>query len=578
MVKRARGFAVCVLSVTMSMAFALQASAADKEPVATRVTKSVPAERLVTGVTPESFFEQQARLHASLMAIVPAGSDKNPVRVELNDNDRNELATPAPAGPDPTPMRVGLVKSISPTVGILRGQPLRKQARQAAHDVMQQTADGGFVWATTITSPGAVAIRVHFTDVAIPDSAELYLLSPEGEAYGPYRGAGPDGSGDFWSNSVASSTGIVLLKQTGALTPGDLRQLSLKVTEVAHVATDFPKPLGMAEGEGGVASFCSYNASCIVNNSCTSNPAVNDAESAVAKMRWISGAFIYICSGGLIADTDASTTIPYFLTANHCISRNKDAKSLECYFQYSVSCGTSVCAGSFSPAPAPSTLGASVVAHGSSGDFSLLRLNQSPPSGSVFLGWNNSPIANTNNADLYRVSHPSGAPQAFSHHTVDTGAVTCQGWPRGERIYSNDVTGATEGGSSGSPVVNSAGQVVGQLSGCCGYNCADVCDTASNSTVDGAFAYYWPSVQPYLDPQGGGGGCSTNDECDDGLFCNGAETCSAGTCQAGSDPCPGQGCNESTNSCVSCGGNGASCSSNGDCCSNNCRNGTCRGN
>ena len=31
--------------------------------------------------------------------------------------------------------------------------------------------------------------------------------------------------------------------------------------------------------------------------------------------------------------------------------------------------------------------------------------------------------------------------------------------------------------------------------------------------------------------------CISDAKCDDGLFCNGAETCNAGTCQAGSDPC-----------------------------------------
>ena len=44
--------------------------------------------------------------------------------------------------------------------------------------------------------------------------------------------------------------------------------------------------------------------------------------------------------------------------------------------------------------------------------------------------------------------------------------------------------------------------------------------------------------------------CSTNADCDDGLFCNGAETCNAGSCQAGSNPCSGGDvCNESTDTC-----------------------------
>ena len=48
----------------------------------------------------------------------------------------------------------------------------------------------------------------------------------------------------------------------------------------------------------------------------------------------------------------------------------------------------------------------------------------------------------------------------------------------------------------------------------------------------------------------GGTGCSGDAECDDGLYCNGAETCVATVCQPGSDPCPGQGCNEATDSCA----------------------------
>ncbi len=46
--------------------------------------------------------------------------------------------------------------------------------------------------------------------------------------------------------------------------------------------------------------------------------------------------------------------------------------------------------------------------------------------------------------------------------------------------------------------------------------------------------------------------CYDNPDCDDGLFCNGAETCVTGSCQAGSNPCPGQMCDETNDVCVDC--------------------------
>ena len=45
--------------------------------------------------------------------------------------------------------------------------------------------------------------------------------------------------------------------------------------------------------------------------------------------------------------------------------------------------------------------------------------------------------------------------------------------------------------------------------------------------------------------------CLEDEDCDDGLYCNGAEICNAlGTCVAGDEPCPAQGCEEDDDSCV----------------------------
>ncbi len=101
------------------------------------------------------------------------------------------------------------------------------------------------------------------------------------------------------------------------------------------------------------------------------------------------------------------------------------------------------------------------------------------------------------------------------------------------------------------------------------------CDNVTNdaSCNDGLFCNGSETCDAVLDCQAGtavdcndGVGCTddscnegtnscdniaNNANCDDGLFCNGAETCSAAMdCQAGSDPCPGQTCDEAGNQCV----------------------------
>jgi hypothetical protein len=53
------------------------------------------------------------------------------------------------------------------------------------------------------------------------------------------------------------------------------------------------------------------------------------------------------------------------------------------------------------------------------------------------------------------------------------------------------------------------------------------------------------------EPGGTCGYTPNNAACDDGLFCNGSETCNATLgCQAGSDPCPGLTCDETNNVCI----------------------------
>ena len=242
-------------------------------------------------------------------------------------------------------------------------------------------------------------------------------------------------------------------------------------------------PLADMINSDGVATkaFCSYNASCVLPGSSSGSAPLGAAKDAVALMLYNSRGGSFICSGGLLADTDTSSVTPYFLTANHCISKGREANSLETVFDFDGSCNDRYGDGNYPNR----TNGSSIRSTSRTSDYTLLELNQNPSGSRAYLGWNNAPVAFNAGESLYRISHPSGAPQAFSEHAVNTDRGTCSSWPRGNWIYSTDVQGATEGGSSGSPVLNSAGEVVGQLSGGCGTNVNDTCDNVNNSTVDG---------------------------------------------------------------------------------------------
>lgn len=226
-------------------------------------------------------------------------------------------------------------------------------------------------------------------------------------------------------------------------------------------------------------------------NTCHGGSAVNDARYAVARIDFGGG---FICSGGLISNDSNKV---YFLTANHCLSDSVTANSVTATFQYTTpDCGGTGTDGDCNPVSNAGTVtGASLVATGASTDFTLLELDSAPPAGSVYLGWNSAPVSDGD--PLYRIHHPRGSPQAYSEHDVDYDFGFCTTLPFSGFIYSEDTFGANEGGSSGSPVVNGNGEIVGQLYGVCGFN-LETCDSSNNRSVDGSFAATFPTIEPFL--------------------------------------------------------------------------------
>lgn len=443
------------------------------------------------GLTVDELLQRQAELSRRLLGELPAAALETPARVALS---REEIGAVEGLPSSTSPLKIGVVKPL--TTGIdVAGMDIESAERSVRRGALGQAyllPDGGAVWAQVVKAEGAGALRLHVEAFSLPPGAEMYFYSRRGEAFGPYKDFGPEGTGDFWTTSVFGNEGILQVRFAGPVDAATLKSASFRVAEAGMITPRFTARF--VETPEAPTAFCG-NAACIVDASCYNVAAANPAKDAVAKMEWVAGAFIYTCTGGLIADNNPNQN-NYFLTANHCFS--KAPSGLTFYWRFR----TSSCNGS-----CPSnngwpykTTGGAVRATNRKGDFTLGQLTSAPPAGSVFLGWTSAPVANTNNLQLYRISNPQFGPQVYSQHNVDTSKPTCTGWPRGERIYSRDITGATDGGSSGSPVINGSSQIVGQLSGACGTNVNDVCDAGANATVDGAFAYYYATVQPFLAP------------------------------------------------------------------------------
>lgn len=336
-------------------------------------------------------------------------------------------------------------------------------------------------WGTRVYVADAYRLRLHLEDVRLPAGTRLWVwgLGEEPQPFG-LELRSPDGG--LWTPSVGGPHLFFEVELPAARSTGR-EAYGFEIRELAEVL----RPEGA-------------KTHCLVDGTCVT-PATLDAiatyRKAVAYLEFIQGGFSFRCTGALLNDTDASTVIPYLLTANHCFSTQDAASTLEAFWDFA----TSSCNGA-APGLAglPKSNGASLLATGEESDFTLVQL-VAIPGGRSLLGW--ALAAVPPGAILHRLSHPAPdglpLPQSYSQTVVTGGPPTCTGRPRPQYIYSTRSQGGTFGGSDGAPVIRPGGFVVGQLAGPCGPGVADGCDTAT-SEVDGAFATTYLSISQFLSP------------------------------------------------------------------------------
>lgn len=380
--------------------------------------------------------------------------------------------------PLPTP------KAVRFTADLLKRQPSR-----LAGGALLVPPSGGVVWGAEVRVTDAHRLRLHLANVHLPPGTQMWVYDQDGKEEVPFAADAVTAGGEIWTPSVAGPAARLEVRLPEGGVDGYGFSLD-QVLELFELHADGSPVFGADQTKEDLS--CAKDAACY--NS-TSLGIMSLFKHADAYLEFVDAGQGYSCSGGLLNDTDPTTTIPYLLTAHHCFSTQAAASTLEAFFDYiSTSCGGSVP----SLASLPRTTGATLLATGAQTDFTFVRLS-SLPSGRGLLGVTAETV--TNGTQLYRLSHPLAASMGYSVTTLATSGPTCSGASRPDFLYSVRSLGGTFEGSSGSPSVRSDGKIVGQLLGACGPTAQndEGCD-AANYVLDGAMSGTYAAIAPWLDP------------------------------------------------------------------------------
>jgi len=383
------------------------------------------------------------------------------------------------------PVQIGFSRPLSRPVQLRVSDrpPLQGSYQRTADGIFADSFQGALVWGTHLRVAQAHRLRLHLNAVNLPAQSQLWIWGfgeePRAFDLGLLRAGG-----DLWTPSVGGEDVFLEVEIPAGAANGNT---GFEIGEIGEILAGDPL-------EGTAFGDCIVDATCV---DAKTFDAIAEVRKAVAHLEFLSGGFIYECSGGLLNDNAPAVT-PYLLTAQHCFSTQFEAATLEAFWDFKTpSCG--------GKAPDLSTLphsiGSTLLATGEASDFTFVRLN-AIPAGRALLGWTATPPAA--GTTVYRVSHPAPVtvrPQSFLRATIDTAVPACSDSPRPGYLYSFANLGGDFEGSSGGPLLLAGGIVVGQLSGGCGgLHPADGCDRTVAET-DGAFAVTYPSIVQFLVPE-----------------------------------------------------------------------------
>lgn len=360
--------------------------------------------------------------------------------------------------------------------------------------------EGGRVWLIKLRAPNALATSVYLKNLFIPNGGYLSIFSPDKEVV---RGAFDSRSfhqrGNFTHDDIPGEELIIELFEPA----NAIRASTLSIESLCYMYI-MPEHLLKTSG------------ACNVDVNCSEGNAWEAQKKSVVRIKTYKGGWVGWCSGTLMNNTDQDCR-PLILTAWHCGLGNgfsdpvqNDLDNYIFYFNYE----RSVCGGG--TFQNDQVLGCSMLGNSQDGggdngsDFMLVELNMDVPWDYhvYYAGWD---ATNNGSNSGITMHHPSGDYKKISTYTAPTvsdayGTATGSHW-RVSWVATTNGHGVTEGGSSGSPLFNSQGNVIGQLTGG-----GASCSNPTSPDLYGKMYYNWNSnigvggdaLQPLLDPSNSG--------------------------------------------------------------------------
>ncbi len=393
----------------------------------------------------------------------------------------------------------------------LKGKPYRYAVQvdtdiDASKDGLWESLENDIrVWRINIKSEGAQALGLYYSAFWIPSNGQLFVYnSDKTKLLGAYTSSNNHESGVFANEIIEDNQLTLEYIQKGEGSP------IIKIDQVSYAYRSI-KTSKISSGFGD-------SESCQVNVNCSpEGDNWQDVKRAICRISIKIGGNSYWCSGSFINNT-AQNCKPYVLTADHCTfdddnnayATENDMNQWLFYFNYEAS----ECENPNSSPSSNTMTGCSKISNSSAtgsisntSDFHLVQLNNDIPYdyGLFAAGWNRANSASTNGVGIH---HPAGDIKKISRYTQST---TSSGYDwRVKWSSTNNGHGVTEGGSSGSPLLNANKQIIGDLS--TGSSACSPAFLLNGSDYYGKFSYSWDQngnssnrqLKPWLDPNNSG--------------------------------------------------------------------------